>query len=111
MPTSGQPVAITIEATPEGMTIRCAYTGEIESIPDAVKRMQDAGILQLVGAPAVEQPAISEQAIIDRVTHALEGSSGQESVKIAVAAQMLGGLDESTVRRYAKQGRLLIIGS
>jgi hypothetical protein len=65
--------------------------------------------LQLVGAPApIAQPAISESAIIDKVMQELEGSTNKAAVKIATAAAMLS-LDPSTIRRYGKRGRLLLI--
>src|SRR5690242_10247144 len=95
-------VAITIEATPAGITIRCAYTGAIESIPETVKRLQQAGILQLVGAPIViEQPAPSS----DKEMSELEGRT---TVKVATAAKVLE-VDTSTIRRWGKQGKLLIV--
>lgn len=39
---------ITIEVAPDGLHIRCEYTGPIASIPAAVERLRAAGVLDLV---------------------------------------------------------------
>ncbi len=39
---------ITIELSPAGLHVRCEYLGTLGSIPAAVKRMVDAGLLELV---------------------------------------------------------------
>ena len=46
---------ITIEVAPDGLHIRCEYTGSLSSIPAAVERLRAAGVLDLVkpsAAPA-----------------------------------------------------------
>ena len=39
---------ITIEVAPDGLHIRCEYTGSLASIPAAVERLRAAGVLDLV---------------------------------------------------------------
>ena len=49
---------ITIEVAPDGLHIRCEYTGSLASIPAAVERLRAAGVLDLVkpsAAPAFHQ--------------------------------------------------------
>lgn len=50
---SEKPAQITIELAPDGLHITCEYTGTLASIPAAVKRLQDAGLLDLVAAHRV----------------------------------------------------------
>ena len=68
-PSAGQAIAITIELAPDGLHIHCAYQGTLASIPAAVKRLQDAGLLELVNmhraAPAAGQ---ARKAEAERVT-------------------------------------------
>lgn len=55
---------IQIEAGPDGLHVRCEYTGEISSIPAAIERMKAAGILELVQSsrPAAAQAQKPRQA-------------------------------------------------
>lgn len=50
---------ILLELAPDGSHIRCEYTGTLASIPAAVKRLMDAGLVDLVrshsAAPAAGQ--------------------------------------------------------
>ena len=39
---------ISIELAPDGLHVRCEYLGTLGSIPAAVKRMVDAGLVELV---------------------------------------------------------------
>jgi hypothetical protein len=39
---------ISIEIAPDGLHIRCEYTGAISTIPAAVERLRAAGVLELV---------------------------------------------------------------
>ena len=39
---------ISIEISPAGLHVRCEYLGSLSSIPAAVKRMVDAGLVELV---------------------------------------------------------------
>lgn len=39
---------ITIEVAPDGLHIRCEYTGAISTIPAAIERLRAAGVLDLV---------------------------------------------------------------
>jgi hypothetical protein len=41
---------ITIEVAPDGLHIRCEYTGALGSIPQAIERLKAAGVLELVSA-------------------------------------------------------------
>jgi len=45
---------ITIEVAPDGLHVRCEYTGAIASIPAAIERLRTAGVLELVSAAAVK---------------------------------------------------------
>ena len=58
-PRSGQVMPILLELAPDGLHIRVEYTGTLASIPAAVKRLMDAGLVDLVrshsAAPAAGQ--------------------------------------------------------
>src|SRR5215216_7989338 len=43
---------ITIEVAPDGLHVRCEYTGAISTIPAAIERLRAAGVLELVSAAA-----------------------------------------------------------
>ena len=66
-PSAGQAIAITIELAPDGLHIHCAYQGTLASIPAAVKRLQDAGLLELVNTHRVALAAAPAKAKIERV--------------------------------------------
>lgn len=48
---------ITIELAPDGLHIRVEYTGTLASIPTAVQRLMDAGIVDLVRSHRAAPPA------------------------------------------------------
>ena len=50
---------ITIEVAPDGLHIRCEYTGSLASIPAAVERLRAAGVLDLVKPSAAPAAAPS----------------------------------------------------
>lgn len=45
---------ITIEISPAGLTVRCEYTGSIATIPAAIERLRQAGVVELVSAAAAQ---------------------------------------------------------
>ena len=51
---SEKPAHITITVTPGGLSITAEYTGTLSSIPAAIERLRQAGVLELVerSAPA-----------------------------------------------------------
>lgn len=53
---AARPVTIAIEVAPDGVHVRCEYTGTLASIPAAIERLKQAGVLELV-RPAATQPA------------------------------------------------------
>ena len=48
---------ITIEVAPDGLHIRCEYTGAISTIPAAIERLRAAGVLELVKPVGGNTPA------------------------------------------------------
>ena len=48
---------ITIEVAPDGLHVRCEYTGAIASIPAAIERLRSAGVLELVSGAATKPAA------------------------------------------------------
>lgn len=62
---------ITIEVAPDGLHIRCEYTGTLASIPAAIERLKAAGVLDLVQAsappPAPAAAAAPARAKVERV--------------------------------------------
>ena len=69
-PRPGQAIAITIELAPDGLHIHCSYQGTLASIPAAVKRLQDAGLLDLVRthSSTPTAPTTTPKAKAERVT-------------------------------------------
>ena len=66
-PSAGQAIAITIELAPDGVHIHCAYQGTLASIPAAVKRLQDAGLLELVNTHRAAPAAAPAKAKVEPV--------------------------------------------
>ena len=67
---SEKPAQITITVTPAGLSITAEYTGTLSSIPGAIERLRQAGVLDLVERSAPAQPAApaSPKAKAERVT-------------------------------------------
>ncbi len=65
---------ITIEVAPDGLHIRCEYTGAISSIPAAIERLRQAGVLELVSASRLAAPAPAALRKSAPVTFADDGS-------------------------------------
>ena len=53
---------ITIEIAPDGLHIRCEYTGAISTIPAAIERLRAAGVLDLVKPASVHSKAAQKPA-------------------------------------------------
>lgn len=61
-------LSIQIELGPAGLTVKAAYQGSLSSIPEAVKRLQELGNLELVsGAARTPVQAQSVKPKIERV--------------------------------------------
>lgn len=52
-PKAEKQTSITIEVAPDGLHVRCEYTGTLASIPAAIERLRAAGVLDLVLASRV----------------------------------------------------------
>jgi hypothetical protein len=62
---------ITIEVAPDGLHIRCEYTGAISTIPAAIERLRAAGVLDLVKPVGGNTPARKPA---ERVSAAYDGA-------------------------------------
>ena len=61
-----KPAEITIEVTPAGLIVKASYTGTLSSIPAAIERLRQSGVLDLVQASAPAQlPSASASAHSD----------------------------------------------
>ncbi len=49
---SEKPAEITIEVTPAGLIVKASYTGVLSSIPAAIERLRQSGVLELVAQSA-----------------------------------------------------------
>jgi hypothetical protein len=58
---------ITIEVGPLGLTVRCEYSGSLASIPAAIERLKQAGVVELVSGARHTAPLGNGKAKAERV--------------------------------------------
>jgi hypothetical protein len=97
---------ITIEIAPDGLHIRCEYTGAISTIPAAVERLRAAGILDLVKPATHTAPLGAARKAAERTTPTYNGAGEpccpkhNRALKEGQYGLYCPAKDESTERGY-----------